>query len=419
MFGETPLVRIDTQQQLQWMVDTIGKAPVLGIDTEADSMHHYQEKVCLIQISDLTTDYIVDPLLVTDLSALAPIFADPNIVKIFHDCYFDVVSLRRDHGFTFQNLFDSMLGAQFAGMEAFGLASVIRTLFGHEIDKQYQRHDWAERPLLPQHLDYARGDTHFLAAIREYLIDKLTGLGRLHMLEEECTYLCSKTWSGRAKDPAAFMGIKGAKQLDEDGRRVLRALAEWREEEARRLDRPVFKTVPDDVLMQLAERRPESAAAVAGLLRPGSSLVRRWSVDFVKAITAGLADERDLPDEAAPRRPRAERSPDDIRVRDQEKLMVALKEWRSRVTRAQRLPPICVVSNGQFQEIARRAPTDLAALAGLGEMRKWQIEAWGAQILEVVASVDVKRGGGEPEGETAEGEGAGRRRRRGPRGAGV
>ena len=116
MFGDTPLLRIETAQQLATMVDRISGAPVIGVDTEADSMHHYQEKVCLIQISDLTTDYIIDPLMVGDLSALAPIFDSPDIVKIFHDCYFDVVSLRRDHGFTFQNLFDTMLGAQFAGM---------------------------------------------------------------------------------------------------------------------------------------------------------------------------------------------------------------------------------------------------------------------------------------------------------------
>lgn len=425
MFGETPLVRVDSQQQLEAMVKTLENTPVLGVDTEADSMHHYQEKVCLIQISDLTTDYIVDPLLVTDLSALAPIFASPNIVKIFHDCYFDVVSLRRDHGFTFQNLFDTMLGAQFAGMEGFGLASVIRTLFGHEIDKQYQRHDWAERPLLPQHLDYARGDTHFLAAIREFLIDRLVPLGRLHMLTEECEYLCSKTWNGRTKDPAAFLGIKGAKQLDEPGRRVLRALAEWREEEARRLDRPVFKTAPDEVLIQLAERQPTTNADVTGMLRSGSSLARRWSGDFVTAVKTGLADERPLPSEAAPRRPRPDRSPDDLRLRDQERVMAALKDWRTKVTREQRLPQICVVANGQFQEIARRAPADLDTLASLGEMRRWQVDAWGEQILQVVRSVEIRRGAldeeraggeaaGDGTGEAGSGGGAGRRRRRKP-----
>lgn len=411
MFGDTPLLRIETAQQLAIMVDRISGAPVIGVDTEADSMHHYQEKVCLIQISDLTTDYIIDPLMVGDLSALAPIFDSPDIVKIFHDCYFDVVSLRRDHGFTFQNLFDTMLGAQFAGMERFGLADVIRTLFGHEIDKQYQRHDWAERPLLPEHLDYARGDTHFLAAIREYLTGHLVRLNRLHMLQEECEYLATKVWSGRAKDPAAFLAIKGAKTLDEDGKRALRALTEWRDEEARRLDRPVFKTAPDEVLLQLAERRPSSPGEVAGMLRTGSSLARRWSDDFVQAIQRGLADERELPSAAADRKPKAERSADDVGVRDQERILVALKEWRSKVTRERNLPQICVMANGQFQAIARRAPTDIETLGSLADMRRWQVAEWGEDILKVVASIDVRRG---PPVAAVEGEEptGGRRRRR-------
>ncbi len=415
MFGDTPLVRIETDQQLQWMVDTLARTPVIGVDTEADSMHHYQEKVCLIQISDLHTDYIIDPLMVRDLSPLAPIFDSTEIVKIFHDCYFDVVSLRRDHGFTFHNLFDTMLGAQFAGLDRFGLADVIGRLFGHEIDKQYQRHDWAERPLLPQHLDYARGDTHFLAAIREYLIGKLEGLGRLHMLSEECEYLAMKQWSGRAKDPAAFLGITGAKQLDEQGKRVLRALTEWREDEAKRLDRPVFKTAPDDVLVQLAQRLPESQGDVVAMLRPGSSLARRWAGDFVNAVKRGIEDERALPTaEARERAPRVER-PDgerDLGVRDQERVMSALKDWRTRVTRDRRLPAICVVSNSQFKDIARRAPTDLATLATLGEMRRWQVDEWGDEILAVVASVEVRRGQSEEGSGEGEGQGGGKRRRR-------
>ncbi len=415
MFGDTPLLRIETDQQLQWMVETIGKAPVIGVDTEADSMHHYQEKVCLIQVSDLHSDYIIDPLMVRDLSPLAEIFDSRDIVKIFHDCYFDVVSLRRDYGFSFHNLFDTMLGAQFAGLERFGLADVIGKLFGHDIDKQYQRHDWAERPLLPQHLDYARGDTHFLAAIREYLIGRLVPLGRLHMLEEECEYLAMKQWNGRAKDPAAFLGMTGAKQLDEQGRKVLRALAEWREEEARRLDRPVFKTAPDDVLVQLAQRLPQTQDDVMSMLRPGSSLARRWSGDFVDAVQRGLQDERALPvAESRERPPRVERTDGerDLGVRDQERVMTALKEWRARVTREYSLPAICVVSNGQFKEIARRAPTDLATLATLGEMRRWQVAEWGEQILAVVGGVDVRRGASEEPSGEGEGEKSGRRRRR-------
>ena len=102
-----------------------------------------------------------------DTVTLAPIFANPDIVKVLHGADYDVVCLRRDFGFVFKNLFDTMISSQMVGLERVGLADLIDRFFGHKIDKQYQRHDWAKRPLLPEHVEYARGDTHFLLALRE------------------------------------------------------------------------------------------------------------------------------------------------------------------------------------------------------------------------------------------------------------
>ena len=135
---------------------------------------------------------------------------------------------------------------------------------------------------------------------------------------------------------------------------------------------------------------------------------------------AGATEEEDEENvgedsaEARERAPRVER-PDgerDLGVRDQERVMSALKDWRTRVTRDRRLPAICVVSNSQFKDIARRAPTDLATLATLGEMRRWQVDEWGDEILAVVASVEVRRGQSEEGSGEGEGQGGGKRRRR-------
>ena len=107
MFLNTPLIIVDTQEKLVELADQLSKAPVIGVDTESDSFHHYQEKVCLIQFSDLENDFILDPLQVDDMSPLAPIFANPDIVKVLHGADYDVVCLRRDFGFVFKNLFDT------------------------------------------------------------------------------------------------------------------------------------------------------------------------------------------------------------------------------------------------------------------------------------------------------------------------
>ena len=179
MFGDTQLIMVEDDEALIAAVDSMRGAPVVGVDTEADSFHSYQEKVCLVQLSDLNRDYIVDPLKVADMSPLGEIMADPATIKVLHGADYDIVSLKRDFGFQFDNVFDTMISAQFLGFDGVGLADLIRRFFGHKIDKKFQRHDWSKRPLLPEHLDYARGDTHWLPALRELLELFLRRIGRV------------------------------------------------------------------------------------------------------------------------------------------------------------------------------------------------------------------------------------------------
>src|SRR4051812_48265860 len=113
MFGDTPLVMVESDTALRDAVERLRVAPVIGVDTESDSFHHYQEKVCLVQVSDTATDYIIDPLSISDMSPLGDLMGNPDQVKVFHGADYDVVSLKRDYGFKFSNLFDTMIASQF------------------------------------------------------------------------------------------------------------------------------------------------------------------------------------------------------------------------------------------------------------------------------------------------------------------
>lgn len=401
MFGDTPLYYVDTPEALASAAERLARAPAVGIDTESDSFHHYQEKVCLLQLSDRESDYIVDPLAVRDLSPLAPLFADPAVVKIFHGADYDVVSLKRDFGFTFKNLFDTMLAAQFLGLPRVGLADLIQRWFGWEIDKKWQRHDWAARPLLEEHLDYARGDTHFLLALREIMTRKLQDTARLHRLEEECGLLEGRQWAGRTPDPADFLRVKGARQLDEVQKRVLRALHAYRDARGRELDRPVFKVIPDPVLVDLARAQPTDEDALARVIRRGSPLMRRFGDGLIQAVLTGLDDEGPLPEPAA--RPDVSRVPDVLRGRDQEVLLQRLKDWRNEIVEREHIAPVAVVSNGVLKDIARLAPRSHEALAAVPDIRHWQVHAWGDAMLVLVEGVLSSRG---------EEPAAGKRRRR-------
>ena len=384
MFGETPLVMVEDDEALVAAVEAMRGSPVIGVDTEADSFHSYQEKVCLVQLSDLTTDYIVDPLQVTDMSPLGDIMANPDTVKVLHGADYDIVSLKRDFGYQFDNVFDTMISAQFLGFDGVGLADLIRRFFGHKIDKKYQRHDWSKRPLLPEHLDYARGDTHWLPALRELLELFLRRDGRLEAVLEECELVQTREWQGRVGSDADFLRVKGSRLLEPADLKVFRCLWEYRDEQARAADRPAFKLLPDSFLLGIAKKKPDSMAALAKEARRGSSMVQRHGESLLKAIAAGTIDERPIPKPPVNKKSRAQRGGPGV-----DRFFGPLKDWRNARVERLGLAPVAVANNTLLKEIARMAPKDLEALATVPGIRKWQIRDFGEEVLSLVADIDA------------------------------
>lgn len=409
MFGDTPLVLVETVDALARCAEQLSRARVIGIDTESDSMHHYREKVCLIQISDLTTDFVIDPLHVPDLSPLKPIFENPAIVKVFHGADYDVVCLKRDFGLNPRGIFDTMIAAQFLGFPKFGLADLIHRWWGWTLDKKWQRHDWAERPLRDEHLDYARGDSHWLPTLRDMFMIRLQRAGRLEHVAEECEALELREWQRPRNDPGDFYRVKGARQLSDEGQKVLRALYRFRDREAEALDRPAYKVLPEEILMELADRRPDSMDALVGAFRRNAPFVRRYGDGILRAIAEGLASEEPLPPPVeAPKREPGLRGP------RAERLMGALKDWRNREVDRKGVPPIAVVSNNVLKELVRVAPRTREALAAVPDIRRWQVELYADIWLDIVA--DVLGPEREANAEEATAAPQKRRRRRGGRG---
>src|SRR3972149_9442107 len=140
-------ILITRPADLHQMVDTLSSQPIVAVDTESNSLHAFREQVCLLQFSSPQADYLVDPLALKDLSALAPIFVDEKIEKIFHAAEYDLICLRRDFGFKFLSLFDTMQAARILGYPAVGLDRLLGDKFGVKMDKRHQKADWAARPL--------------------------------------------------------------------------------------------------------------------------------------------------------------------------------------------------------------------------------------------------------------------------------
>src|SRR5471030_2260114 len=221
-----PPILVADEDSLGRLVRDLAAHPVVAVDTESNSLHAYRERVCLIQFSTPAGDYILDPIRLPVLSPLAPFFANPDQQKIFHAAEYDIVCLRRDYRFEFVNIFDTMSAARTLGWPQVGLASILDTHFGVTMSKKYQRSDWKRRPLLPEQLNYARLDTHYLVALRDKQLEALTESGHWPEAQEEFERLARlrRDSDNASPDPAAFWRVTGARDLAPAQAAVLQTL---------------------------------------------------------------------------------------------------------------------------------------------------------------------------------------------------
>jgi len=157
----------------------------IAVDVEADSMYHFKEKVCLIQMATANVNVVIDPFVIKDLSALNPIFKRKDIQKIFHGADYDVRSLYRDFTISINNLFDTELASRFLGFPGTGLEAVLKKKFAITLDKKFQRKDWSKRPLPREMIAYAAEDARYLLPLARDLKAELKEKGRLSWVDEE------------------------------------------------------------------------------------------------------------------------------------------------------------------------------------------------------------------------------------------
>lgn len=371
-----PFALVADPDSLAHLVAALALAPVVAIDTESNSLHAYRERVCLIQISTPDADFIVDPIALPDLGALGPVMANPAQQKILHAAENDLVCLRRDFQFTFANIFDTMTGARTLGWPQVGLAPILKAHFGVTMDKKYQRADWKRRPLTPAQLEYARLDTHYLAALRDQQFAELNASGRWPEAREEFERLARGRDAQDLVHPPlpAFWRVKGARDLSPQQAALLDVLFAYREGEAERLDRPPFKVMAEATLLELTRRAPRDTEALRRVPGMTPDQVRRHTPGLQRAIEQGL--------EAPPQHaPREAREPEEVRDRYDR-----LHTWRKERARARGVESDVIVPRTTLHDLARRAPRTHDDLVTIKDFGPWRRAAYGAEILAVLAA---------------------------------
>ncbi|HEX7787794.1 MAG TPA: ribonuclease D [Methylomirabilota bacterium] len=376
-----PLPRwIRTPDDLRALAAELAGTPALAIDTEADSLHHYPGKLCLVQVADARgRAHLIDPLALRDLSPLGPVLADPRTLKVLHAADNDLAYLKRRFDATVVSLFDTAVAARFLGATALGLEGLLTQFLGVTPVKSRQKDDWSRRPLSGEQEAYALDDVLHLIPLREKLLEALRPLGRERWVEEECAGLAALIVPEKPADPDAYMKLKGARELTPRGLAVLRELHAAREALALRLDRPPFMIISNESLVGLARRLPHDAEAILSVPGCTPPVVRRAGPAILEAVARGKAvPEAELPVYRPAPRPHV---PAAVRRRAE-----ALRAWRAQASKAIGLDPGVLFPQRLIDRLAASPPADLGALQQIEGVRGWRVELFGPALLTTLAS---------------------------------
>jgi ribonuclease D len=370
---------IDSISKLRELTSELAEQRIIGVDLESDSMYHFKEKVCLIQIASTQATAIIDPLQIKNLSLLEPLFRRADIQKVFHGADYDVRSLYRDFRIGVNNLFDTELACRFLGFKESGLNAVLKKKYNIQLDKKNQRKDWSKRPLPEDMVAYAAKDVHYLIPLAESLQQELIQKGRLSWVQEECNYLSGVRPAPVDSEPL-FLGFKGAGKLGPKGLAVLEELLQLRRKIARQQDRPLFRIIGNKSILMLAEARPLSRRKLPETGALGSKQVDRYGKDVIAAVKKALhRPAKDLP--KYPRKT-APMVPAIVAKRVKE-----LRNWRDLLAKKLQIDPAIICTRAQISALAVQRPQNVDSLTKNNDLKTWQIAEFGKDIVDILKKV--------------------------------
>lgn len=366
-----PPIWVDNTNLFNQMSGDLSLQTRIAVDTESNSLHAYREQVCLIQFSTLKKDYLVDPLALNDLSLLASIFSNPHIEKVFHAAEYDLICLRRDFGFEVTNLFDTMHAARVLGYQFVGLDNLLAEKFKFEMDKRHQKADWAARPLTAAQIDYARLDTHYLFALRDLLEAELKEKDRLELAREDFVRASNVEIPRGKLNGTSWRRFSMRRDITSRELTILSELCISRERIAEHMNRPVFKVISDDMLLDIARSLPQKDVDLAGIgLSPKQ--IRLWGGDILSALKRGV--EAPLVEREQAKRP------NDATLRRLEKL----KSWRKKVAQEFSVESDIILPKIYLNVLADKPPKSLHELELIMHDSPTRFDRYSAQIYRLL-----------------------------------
>jgi len=335
---------IDTQEGLQDVVNRAKLSDAVAFDTEFVWERTFFPDLGLIQIAVSPDDCVlVDPLAVKDLSPLAEIIENPNIVKILHDAQQDLSIMCMATGATSpKNIFDTRTAAGFAGMAStISLQNLLKDMIGIQLPKTESRTNWLQRPLSDNQLEYAIDDVKYLHEVR------LKTIERAHRAEpwmnEELAELDNHELY-KPKDPRKqFKRVKGYGYLNYRGLAVLRELTAWRETTAITENKPRKHVIPDEVLISLSQEAPETESELKATKLVYGKKLHNYGSAIIDAVKVGAA----IPKDECPEPPKAPENRNAIRKRVQD-----VKKFITSNAERHKVDPALIATRAELEALA-------------------------------------------------------------------
>ncbi len=360
----------------------IADSPWVAVDTEADSLHHYIEKLCLVQVSVPEEDMIIDPLVSLDLKPLVELLSRKSL--ILHGADFDIRILKRFYAFAPSEIFDTMIAAQLLGYEKQGLADLAEKHCGVVLSKSAQKADWSVRPLNEKLLLYAANDTHYLKPIHDALQSGLESLNRRAWHEQACDKQLKSILNAKEEDRSDRRPpwqVKGSKELKGSALTILKSLWEWREEEARRRDRPSFKIITSETLVEIARWSQGLPSADVG---SWPAAPRNVKGEYREALNRLLKEAQALP--PLPFVPRKAGVRTEKPSAESQEKMLLLKKEREKLAAELKIQPSLLATNAVLEILALKSPRTRQDFEKLGLLLPWQTELLTESFLKILGS---------------------------------
>lgn len=366
-------ILVDSEESLADLLKDLESYDMAAVDTEADSMHHYATKLCLIQITIGDHHYIVDPLCEIDI---APLFkAKAMETLIFHGADYDLRLLWQTYGFSPKRIFDTMLAAKLLGKKHLGLADLVREYFGDELKKENQKADWTMRPLPLDMCEYAIHDTFYLHELCALLAEELLKENRMDWLMEQCEALIEHSKMPQDKHRESWR-ITGSSPYSPCALNILKYVWEWREKEAEALDRPPYKVMPAELMLAVVRSVQATFPEVDENRLP--KLPRNFKEDRYDSFVDMLEDAVKVPEEQWPEKQMKAPPPSII---PHSELLAALKCWRDEKAEALGLDSSLLANKGQLVWLAVPGAKPWNERFTDAHLMNWQKKIW-TEILQ-------------------------------------